>query len=354
LADQQIRAHVEAVLGGVSWLPTQRAIDPDTLLYFGATFGNPVYLQSAYPTNLPSGAQQPFRLTDNVTGRTLAYEAYITSDALLDFLHVTPAGRASLNSRGAIFLDSGRSAPFDPTGNRITPELVLQGGTVNGSIPVADVAQTGHIFFDDFLIITPDSAKAMKLHVVGGPTYATASHTITRGQTQRLMSGDDYVRDAESLAFVALPPVDRTLGIDAGYPPGFDPGPRYRVLVSAGALLLVLLVIGFGMALFATEGRDEQQMLATIGASPSLLTRLAVWRAAIITTTGVVLGVPIGYLVAWLVASVGRSYTTDSAPFPWLVAALILFAVPVVVSVLGWVTGTIARRARPTAVVAGE
>lgn len=119
----------------------------------------------------------------------------------------------------------------------------------------------------------------------------------------------------------------------------------YRAAISGGALLLVLLVVASGMALWAAEGRDEQSMLASIGASPRALTRTTAWRAALLTATGVVITVPLGYGTVWAVTVTDHADGRDSsAPFPWIVAIATLLAVPTLVTGASLGGGTLGQQ----------
>ena len=148
----------------------------------------------------------------------------------------------------------------------------------------------------------------------------------------------------EAQAFRDLPPVARSLWIETPRVAGDDRSALYRILISVGSFILVLMVISFGMALWAAEGRDEQQMLSAIGASPGMLTRMTAWRSMILTMAGVSIAVPLGYGTILIIAATGTRY--DNAPFPWLVASAILLAIPLIVTGVSYAGSAISRRAR--------
>ena len=116
-----------------------------------------------------------------------------------------------------------------------------------------------------------------------------------------------------------------------------------RLLLLGFSLLLVVLLISIGMALWAVESRDERDVLVAIGASPATMARIAGWRAGGLTLGAMLIAVPMGFVVSWAVARAAHA----SVATPWLLAGLLLSAVPVVIGVGAFACSALAQRFRP-------
>jgi len=118
---------------------------------------------------------------------------------------------------------------------------------------------------------------------------------------------------------------------------------QLRAFLLAASLLLVMLLVSIGMALWAVESRDERDVLVAVGASPTTLARVAGWRAGGLTFGAMLIAVPMGVLVSWAIARAVRG----SIAIPWLLAALLLFAVPAVIGLGALACSALAQRVRP-------
>jgi len=116
-----------------------------------------------------------------------------------------------------------------------------------------------------------------------------------------------------------------------------------RSILLASSLLLVMLVVAFGMALWAVEGRDERDVLVAVGASPSTMARVAAWRAGGLTLGAMVVAVPLGLASAWMIARAARG----GIVMPWLLSGALLVVVPTVIGAGAWASSAIAQRVRP-------
>lgn len=123
-----------------------------------------------------------------------------------------------------------------------------------------------------------------------------------------------------------------------------------RLVVVAAALLLSLLVVAIGLSLAAAEGRDERNVLAVVGATPATMRRQSSARATVMALTGIGLGIPTGFLPAWVLYSVLNSnsqISTEPLRFPWLIVAGLLVVVPLLVAGVAWVGSGLGQRFRP-------
>lgn len=111
------------------------------------------------------------------------------------------------------------------------------------------------------------------------------------------------------------------------------------------AMILTLLVVAIGLALSATESRDERDVLVAVGGKPRTLRGLAGVKATVLTLGAAVLAIPTGFIP---VAAVLRAAPEDnSIAFPWLTALGLLVAVPVVAGLAALATSALAQRVRP-------
>ncbi|MEM9034167.1 MAG: hypothetical protein AAGD18_06205 [Actinomycetota bacterium] len=121
-----------------------------------------------------------------------------------------------------------------------------------------------------------------------------------------------------------------------------------QTAVLAIVLLLVLGVVGSGLALSAVEGRDERDVLDVVGAPPAVLRRLAASQTAVLTLTAATVAVPMGYLVVWAVRAASASEAaTSTTPVPWVGVLALLAVVPAVAAVSTWAASGISGRLRP-------
>lgn len=108
-------------------------------------------------------------------------------------------------------------------------------------------------------------------------------------------------------------------------------------------LTVTLLLVSIGMALWAVESRDERDVLVAVGASPTTLARVAAWRAGGITFGAMLIAVPMGLCVAWAIARAAHG----AIAVPWLLAAMLLFAMPAVIGLGALGCSACAQRVRP-------
>ncbi len=114
--------------------------------------------------------------------------------------------------------------------------------------------------------------------------------------------------------------------------------------------LIIGLIIGLGMALWAAEGRDVRDTLIAIGASPRTLASLAAQKTWILAGVGTFLAVPLGYGTLYAVL---RS-RDDETTFPWLFAVAAVVALRAVIATITWLGSTLSqcmRRGRSTSAI---
>ena len=80
---------------------------------------------------------------------------------------------------------------------------------------------------------------------------------------------------------------------------------------------------------------------------------MTAWRAFALTVTAAIVAVPFGYFSAKSV-SVMSTGSGRSAPFPWIVAGVVLVAVPIVVTAVSYLGSTFGRSLRPATVTSTD
>lgn len=116
-----------------------------------------------------------------------------------------------------------------------------------------------------------------------------------------------------------------------------------RGIALGAAVLLIGVVVAIGLALAAADQRAERNVLAVAGARPAALRRMAAWNAVTMTLVGITVGVPVGFVPAWVVVRAVTS-TNRGLPFPWLFVATLVAVVPAVMLAVTWAGSAVAGR----------
>ncbi len=177
-------------------------------------------------------------------------------------------------------------------------------------------------------------------------TFGVAGHDLTQKDWDALwlLSQDS----SEGLAYVGVDESGQSTTWSLSYYASSHQGFRLtaaqvRIALVVVPLLLVMLLVSIGMALWAVESRDERDVLVAVGASPATLARFAGWRAGGLTFGAMLIAVPMGLCVAWAVARAAHGFIA----IPWLLGGLLLFAVPAVIGVGALACSALAQRIRP-------
>ena len=93
-------------------------------------------------------------------------------------------------------------------------------------------------------------------------------------------------------------------------------------------------------------------MLDAVGARPAIMSRVTAIKAFAVTITGSAIAIPAGFLpvvvVRWASGG-GTDYNGTPIPqkpfhFPWLIAAVLVVAIPIIVSLVSWAGSALARK----------
>ncbi len=146
--------------------------------------------------------------------------------------------------------------------------------------------------------------------------------------------------------YADLSPDESQYSVEFEYPPStkfFIGRDGARWLVIGGLLLLVTIIVSIGLALWAAEGRVERDQLIAVGAPPAALARMAGVRAWVISTTGGIIAVPLGWAILWTILHAADK----ESPFPTVTALMVVLAIPLIVAVGAVASSRVAQAVRP-------
>ena len=251
--------------------------------------------------------------------------ALVATDEVLDLLGLAPSARAAIaGADGAVTLDR-----YD---NRRDDVLTTYSSEIGFDLPWA--------------LLDPQHAEGNGWAVVPNAVeFGVAANDLSVNNARKVWELTDAVFDERLVYFGG-----ESSGVQTSWSVANHVDERFRLTPTQGrlillgvSLLLVMLLISIGMALWAVESRDERDVLVAIGASPATMVRIAGWRAGGLTLGAMLIAVPMGLVVSWAVAQAARG----SVVTPWLLAGLLLSVVPVVIGVGAFACSALAQRLRP-------
>lgn len=105
-----------------------------------------------------------------------------------------------------------------------------------------------------------------------------------------------------------------------------------RLLITAAATFVALIIIGVAVALVAAESRREDALVAAVGAGPGMRRRTVAATAFFVTALAGMIAVPAG-LVPVAIVEIAR---TPNQPFvvPWDVVGIVMVGAPLVAGLI--------------------
>jgi hypothetical protein len=172
------------------------------------------------------------------------------------------------------------------------------------------------------LIVTP---KALDAHDRSA-LYRLTSELVQRGDDLAIAEGK------RNAAFVNV---------------RFEPNPFWSsswilTLVTAGGLVLALLITAIALAMATVDNRADDATLTALGAGPDLSRKVRAWEGTLLSGIGVVLAVPMGMLPVLAVQST-RTYSYPIV-FPFVTVGLLVLGVPALAWLLGYASARTPRR----------
>jgi putative ABC transport system permease protein len=290
-----VRADVEAIVGPVRW-------------FAASTIGT-----------------DPLRSSD----------VYVADDGLLELMGLTATQRASVARLDAFELvptadaDSYASYGFGGPGPSV-------------SVPEPDRIVIPDLAFNSFTtFVSPAYVESAGLERRPAVYFGRADHDLTRSEVDAIARLAVY--DVESQVFASLDRPSGTLEISTDCQCGPLEWLKWvRLGTIGGTLLLMTLIITLGMALWAAEGRDERDTLVAIGASPSVLARIAAAKAWAIAFVGMLTAVPLGFGTLRLAVAAAH----EQATFPWVFVVVAIAGLPILIGVGAWASSAVGQRVR--------
>ena len=281
---------------------------------------------------------------------------WIADPAVLDLIGLSRADLMTLRSEGALRLWPVSAASGDEIANGMV-RYTTESGVIDLSFHSTH-ANPDAIPTD--VVITPEHAAELGFEIVefgavirNDRDLTTAQrdalntlHVLLNGQPQSI---DSFVEPGDPVIARNTPSETTDYwSVRFEYPIDVS---RYiwiaRAIITAAALLLSVMVVAIGLSLAAAEGRDERDVLAVVGARPSMLRRLAGTKAATLSLTGVALGVATGFIPVWVLYHTINEASAIPPRFPWLVAVLLVLLVPGLAGLMAWAGSGIAQRLKP-------
>jgi putative ABC transport system permease protein len=110
----------------------------------------------------------------------------------------------------------------------------------------------------------------------------------------------------------------------------------YRLIATGISALVALAIVAVAVALLATESHRDHAIMVAVGAEPRIRRSVVGAMAFLVAAMAAVLAVPAGYLPVIVVQSLRHA----PYPFvvPWLTAAVVLGAVPLIAGAIGAAT----------------
>ena len=278
----------------------------------------------------------------------------VADRAVLNSVGLDQAAQRRLRSSGAVSL-AGGSVPttiIAPSGPRsfkaVSARAVSYWPAVLGPSPV---------------LVSPHEAERLGVpnQVMG--SIGTAPHSLSAEQRTRLRSGNLEVFGVDQ--YPAMPNAAAGYQVEVGEPfdtrTGLHDPATVRRWTLAAALVFAFLVVAIALLLGASESRDERELLDALGARPRTERRIGVIKNWVLTFSGAVLAVPVGFVPVAVVfralqrddvmpISVEFVKTSRAYPgivFPTTTVVGVLVVIPLVAALGTWVATSIAQRTRP-------
>jgi uncharacterized membrane protein len=230
-------------------------------------------------------------------------------------------------------------APALPTDD---PLLLANAGLIDGEVLVDSSASNDAIatIYISVDVLDPGRAAAGSANITGLRAAPWTDHELRSFETLR-----SDVREQSRLDFATGASTSMS---DAAWVE--VPGDERRVTawltrsLLATTAILTLVAIGFGMSLNRVEQRGDDEVLQSLGASPSFRRRSAILEAASLTGLAMVIALPVGLAIAFVIR---RQISSVDTVVPWGPVSAVVIGLPVIAAVLFGVPRQATRRVEP-------
>jgi len=266
----------------------------------------------------------------------------VPTTELLKLIGLSDVDRASLTQTGILAIgEPGQWADGqiqEPGANLLNLRLRTRSGDV--TVQAATNRDALRYYGFGGFLITEAKAAALGLPIREVGAHYTLPHRISEEQRVEL----SFLSYGDGGSFGA----GTSLNISYSYfQPAITSG-TIEAAIALGVLVITLLIVAIGLALSATEGKDERDVLVAIGAKPGTLSSLSGLRAFALSAFGVMLAIPVGLVPSIVVihASQAGEQRPEGPIVPWLTIVLLL-AIPFVAYAIARASSSIGRRLRP-------
>lgn len=187
--------------------------------------------------------------------------------------------------------------------------------------------------------LAPDGVHVAELELVprAVPAIVLSRDTLDRSGARVAREGTSWlIRFAEPLTDRQIEQA-RELAGRAGQRVTVENGPMdvdtatIQTVALVATAVLSLLIVAVGLALIGAETRDDDAVLAAVGASPRTRRSLAAARAGVLTVLGAILAVPAGLVPVWgLSTAAGAGAASGRLTIPWSTVAAVVLLVPAI------------------------
>jgi putative ABC transport system permease protein len=195
------------------------------------------------------------------------------------------------------------------------------------TLPAVEQTPKHAVYVD--IVMSPATAKAAGIHYVPSEFVARTKAPLSDAQRDSLNSASQAITRAKY-------PID--FRYESG-PPTYAGPFQWGLLALCALITIGSASVAIGLA--RSEGRRDEAVLGSLGASPRLRRAHAFWGAGLITGVGSIAGVLLGTIPALAVAgSLVQEGGHSAVPFtvPWLPLLIAALGLPLLLSVGGWIT----------------
>jgi hypothetical protein len=276
----------------------------------------------------------------------------VVDDAFREVFGLDAAAQRSLDEVGAVLIGSRAGSatvqasavrlpePGEPSGEVVTVRSVSLEVAALGPEHAHGLGANGE------LLVTPQTVRDLGLVSRPGDVVFRSPEPITGDQRDKLERIELLLRADRWAPEGAVEPVGGpSVWLEMRSPAGYASPALIEAAPAGVALLFALFVVAAGLALGAAETRDEHDVLAVVGASPSTTRRAGGCKAFLLTLLGGAIAVPVGLLPLRVISRLDP----EALPFvvPWLTIALLLVAIPLLVAAVASVASRLSLRWRP-------
>lgn len=266
----------------------------------------------------------------------------VATPQLLDLMGPSEWDRAQLDRTGIMGWGQPGQWAYAMTGTTDADVLDLILRTRSGDVPVRAAVNRDAMSYYQFggFIITEAKAAELGMPLLDAGSIYTLPHKLSEAQRVELSFFAYGPRISGSIA--TLPELSYS-----SFRPEINSG-IIEAAIALGVLAITLLIVAIGLSLNAAEGKDERDVLVSIGAKPGTLSSLSALRAFVLSAFGVLLAIPVGLVPSIVVihASQAGEQQPEGPVVPWLTIVLLL-CIPFAAYCVARVSSSIGRRIRP-------